>query len=115
MEAMVAACAIVAHADGTVSAEERRRVVQLMQALPDFAGFSREAVAAEFLRHEIAFAQDPSGARTDALEAIRSMRPNPTRIRMLLAACQHVLEADGVHHPAEYEALHDIGKTLGAA
>lgn len=114
VEALVAACAIVAHADGTVAAEERRRVLRAVQALPA-PGMTSESVRAAFLRHEIAFAQSPSAARSAALATVRAMQPSTHRVRLVLSACQQVLEADGVGHPAEYEALSDIGKALAAA
>lgn len=115
MEAMVAACAYVAHADGSVDPMERRRVVQLMRALPAFAGFSTEAVGKEFARHEQAFEEEPSIARDKVLQAITALTPYASEARVLLLACQKVLEADGIHHPKEYQALHDIGKALRAA
>ena len=115
MEAMIAACALVAHADGHVDASERKRVMQLMRALPVFAGFSHEEVVVEFSRHERAFEFEPVLAREKALTTIEALTPHPSEIRMLLSACQHVLEADGISHPSEYQALHDISKVLGAA
>jgi tellurite resistance protein len=115
MEAMIAACALIAHADGHVDAMERRRVMQLMRALPAFAAFSSEQVADEFTRHEAAFEYEPVLAREKALTAIEALTPHVSEVRMLLAACQHVLEADGICHPSEYQALRDIGKALGAA
>ena len=114
MEAMIAACAIVAHADGRVDVTERRRVSQLMRALPALSGFSSETVAEEFARHERTFAYEPFGARDDALDVIEALRPHVSEVRMLLSACQHVLEADGFHHPREYQALQDVSKALGA-
>lgn len=114
MEAMVAACAMVAHADGCVDIKERRRVLQLMRALPAFSGFSSETVAEEFARHEHAFQHDPFRAREAALNAIAALRPRVSEVRMLLSACQYVLEADGFYHPQEYQALQEVSKALGA-
>lgn len=114
MEAMIAACALIAHADGRVDVTERRRVLQLMRALPAFGGFSSERVAEEIARHERAFATEPFRAREEALNAIEALRPHVSEVRMLLSACQHVLEADGFHHPQEYQALQDVSKALGA-
>ncbi len=115
MEAMIAACAIIAHADGSVDITERRRVLQLMRALPAFAGFSSESVAEEFARHERAYEYEPFLAREKALDTIKALKPLVTEVQMLLSACQHVLEADGIYHQQEYQALHDISKALNAA
>ncbi len=115
MEAMIAACALIAHADGHVDPVERRRVMQLMRALPAFAAFSPEVVSDEFARHESAFEYEPMLAREKALIAIETLTPHVSEVRMLLSACQHVLEADGIYHPSEYQALRDISKALGVA
>ena len=112
--AMTAACALISHADGKVDATERRRVLQLMRALPAFGGFSSGTVAEEFARHERAFATEPFHAREKMLDTIEDWSPSASEVQMLLFACQHVLEADGIFHPQEYQALSDVGKALGA-
>lgn len=115
MEAMVAACALIAYADGRLSPSERQRVIHIMRALPPFEGVSPEVVAMEFARHEQAFTQEPSIARDNVLRTIEGLMPYPWEVRLLLSACQKVLEADGVYHFKEYQALHDIGQALSAA
>ncbi|MFM9850349.1 MAG: tellurite resistance TerB family protein [Hyphomicrobiaceae bacterium] len=113
MEATIAACALVAHADGSVDQRERRRVLQLMRALPLFEGFSTADVISEFARQERAFEYDPSDARNIALASVAVLGAMPSIARLILSSCQHVLEADGIHHPAEYKALHELGDALG--
>jgi tellurite resistance protein len=115
LEAMIAACALIAFADGSLHASERKRVLQLFRAIPEFDGFSSERVADEFSWYELAFEDNPEMARANALQVVEALKPHVAEARMLLSACQHVLEADGVYHPSEYQALHDIGKALGAA
>ena len=115
MEAMIAACAIIADADGHIDDTERRRTMQLMRAIPSFKAFSAAAIAEEFTSQERAFAYEPQLAREKALDAIEALKPHPSQVRMLLAACVEILEADGVRHPKEYEALHAVSKALGAA
>ena len=114
MEAIIGACAMIAYADGRVDVRERRRVLQLMSSFPAFSGFAGEVVAEEFARHERAFEDNPSLARERVLDAIEALKPHASSAQMLLSACQHVLEADGIHHPQEYQALSDVGKALGA-
>ena len=115
MEAMVGACALVAYADGSCDVRERRRVLQLMRALPAFRGFSSEVVTEEFVRHERAFEYGPSVAREKVLDTIATLEPHESSVRMLLSACQQVLEADGVYHLQEYQALRDVMSALKAA
>lgn len=113
MTAMIGACAFIAHADGSVDAKERNRVLLMMRTLPLFASFSSEAVLGEFIRHEQAFKDAPDRARTAVLEVISALPQHHDDVRLLLGACQTVLEADGVYHPNEYSALGEIGRALG--
>jgi tellurite resistance protein len=115
LEAMIAACAIIAHADGSVGPTERRRIFKLMRALPNFAAFPAETVETEFARHEQAFSDHPELGRRNALEAIASLKPHAGQTQLLLSACATVLEADGVYHPLEYAELNAIAKILSDA
>lgn len=115
LEAMIAACAIIAHADGAVGPTERRRIFQLMRALPNFAAFPSDIVAREFARHEHAFSDQPEVGRRNALEVIARLKPHTGETQLLLSACATVLEADGVYHPQEYAELSAIAKILSAA
>lgn len=115
MQAMVAACALIANADGRIDAVERARVLRLLRTVPPMAGFPARELAAEFDRHERQLDFEPYSARDKALDAIEALQANATEARLLLSACQTVLEADGVAHPAEYEALSRIGRALAGS
>ena len=52
MEALVAAYALVAHADGEVAPAERRRLMSLVRSEPLLASFSRMDIAEELGVHE---------------------------------------------------------------
>jgi tellurite resistance protein TerB len=112
MEAMVAACAAVAFADGSLDIRERRRIFFLMQTTPSFAVFSHAEVAAEFERHAAAFELDPVEARREALVTIRSMEVTSREVKLILDACQQVLEADGVKRPEEFSTLAEVRAAL---
>jgi tellurite resistance protein TerB len=112
MEAMVAACAAIAFADGSLDIRERRRIFTLLQTHPSFAGFSHADVSGEFARHDTAFAEDPMRARQEALVAIRSLKAAPVEAKLILDACRQVLEADGVKHPQELATLAEIRAAL---
>lgn len=112
MRAMVAACAYIARADGVTCATERARAEKLINALHSYVGFSAEQAMLEFNSQLSAFELNPAGARRNALDAIASLNHRPQEQKIVLSACQHVLEADGVYHPYEYEALQDIGRAI---
>ncbi|MDX2073012.1 MAG: tellurite resistance TerB family protein [Alphaproteobacteria bacterium] len=108
MEALVAACAMVAYADGNADAAERNRLLGLMRRIPLLEGFSRDDLAEEFLRQEQAFAVDPEDARDRALAAIAAARPNAHEARAVLRSCEEIIRADGIAHPLEHAAVRSI-------
>lgn len=112
MDALVAACAIVAYADGEADEHERRRLLSMMRRIPLLEGFSRDDLAEEFARHARAFELDPVHARERALETVAALKANDTEMRILLKSCDEILRADGVAHPLEYDALSAIGRAL---
>ena len=112
MDALVAACAIVAYADGKVTDSERSKLLGLMRRVPLLEGFSRDDLADEFMRHERAFALDPALARERAFETIATFRANGAEARALLRSCDEIVRADGVAHPLEHAAMRSIIHTL---
>lgn len=112
LDAIVAACALVAYADGKVTVEERRSMLRAMRAMPALAAFSPAEVAAEFQIYAARFEQQPERARDHALRVIKSIVPRADDVALLLQACQHVMHADGIAHPAEYQAIGDVGRAL---
>jgi tellurite resistance protein TerB len=112
LEAIVAACAIIAYADGNADEDERRRLLSLMRRIPLLEGFARNDLAYEFALHEQAFELDPESATQTALKTIAALRPNGDEIRALLKSCEEIIQADGVAHPQEHEALRTITRAL---
>jgi tellurite resistance protein TerB len=115
MEAMVAACAAIAFADGRLDIRERRRIFTLMQTNPIFTGFSHADVAGEFERQAHAFEDDYAAAKQEALFTIKALGATRAEARVILDACQQVLEADGVRDREEVDTLAEIYTALTAA
>ena len=112
MEAMVAACAAIAFADGDLDIRERRRMFTLIQTHPSLERFSHADVAVEFERNKSAFEEDPETGRREAFIAIRSLKATAAEAHFILDACRQVLEADGVTHPEEFATLAEIRAAL---
>jgi tellurite resistance protein len=112
LDALVAACALVAFADGKADAAERRKLIGMMRRLPTLEGFSKEDLDDEFSRNVQAFEEDVAQARETALAKVRALCPNEVEMRMLLRACDEIVHADGVALPQEYEALSSVGRAL---
>lgn len=113
MEATVAACAVVAHADGEVLPQEVARMFSAMRADPLMSMFPRDSVASEFDLRVWAWQENAEAARAAALKQIRLLAPQPRLGRIALQACMDVTHADGRVHPREIEAVAQVREALG--
>ena len=108
MEAAIAAAMIIAHADGKADLTERRRIILLFRSNPLLQGFSADDVAREIVSHTHAFERDQASAVREAGAQILAADLSNEQFRALLGVCVSVLEADGVRHEAEEDALASI-------
>lgn len=113
MQAVVAAYALMAHADGEAAASERRRLFAVLRENPAMSVFSRGDVAEEVAAHEANFRFDPELAQQIAREKLVPIIGQERAVRFVIAACRELIPADGVAHPAEYRALAAIKTLLG--
>lgn len=112
MEATIAACAIVAHADGSVAPAERIRMMELMRAHPLLALFPRDEVIHEFTRHTYNFVEDPTEAMHHAIRQVMQVAGRKRLARVVLDACLVITAADGRVDPREIEAVRLIREAL---
>jgi tellurite resistance protein len=113
IEALVAACAIIAHADGEVAASERRSFVAITRSEPSLRALSADRLLQEFEAHERNFRRDPELAREIAVGKLKPIRKRRRAAHAIVEACRLVIPADGVAHPAEFRALAKIKRLLG--
>lgn len=115
LEATVAACALVAHADGEVAPAERRLLFELMRTDPLLSMFPRDVVRHAFTTHQRAFERDPEAAAEAALAQIAPLAERPRHARVALEACRAMTTADARVHPSEVAALQRVRAALGLA
>ena len=113
MEAMVAAYALMAHADGEVAPAERRRIFAILREDLAMSVFSRDDIAGEIATHEANFRLDPEVAQLIAREKLGQVLGQPRAVRLVVRACRQLIPADGVAHPSEYRTLAEIKTLLG--
>ena len=113
LDALVAAYALMAHADGEVASAERRRLFSIIRDTPALQVFSRDDVAQAAAEHEANYRLDPELAQQLAWEKIDPIAGQRRVARVLVAVCRELIPADGVAHPAEYRTLADIKSRLG--
>lgn len=115
MEATVAGCALIAHADGEVAPAETQRMLAIMRTDPLLSMFPRNTVVAEFEAHGRAFALHPMQGRAQALRQVGAAALQPRLARVVLNACLAVTHADDLVHPREVEQVKLVRDALGLA
>lgn len=111
--ALVAAVAVIAHADGRLDLAERRKLVEAFLTSPAMAGFSVAELAEELADHSRAYGYDPHVAEQRALSCLAVGVLTMADRQAIRDACHQVITADGLVHPVELGALHRIELALG--
>ncbi len=112
-DALIAAVALVTHADGAMAAAERSRFLSLIEEDPALATFGRDAVLRELATHEANYRFDPEVGAEMAREKLVQIAGRTRICSALVRICRAVIPADGVIHPAEHRALAEIRSVLG--
>ena len=112
VEALVAACAVIARADGKSSPIERWRLSTVLADDPLLASLPADIADEASEMHRRAFLSDPVAARAAALQQVARVASEPHKARMVFDACVLVTRADQRTHPAELQALRDVKAAL---
>jgi tellurite resistance protein len=113
--ALVAAVAVIAHADGRLELAERRKLVEAFIASPAMKGFSVADLAQELAEHSRAYGYDPHSADQRALACISASTLSGQERQSIRQTCHDVITADGLVHPVELGALYRIERAMGIA
>lgn len=112
-QALVAAAAAIAHADGQLTLAERRKLVEAFLASPAMVGFSVADLAEELAHHARAYSCAPDLAEKQALTTLSISALGTTERQSIRDACHQVITADGLVHPVELGALNRVERALG--
>jgi tellurite resistance protein len=111
--ALIAAVAVIAHADGKLELAERRTLVEAFIKSPAIKGFSVGDLAQELAEHSRAYGYDPHSAELRALSTLATSTISNEERLSIRQACHQVITADGLVHPVELGALHRVERALG--
>ncbi len=95
MDAVVAACALVAQADGWVTPQERKRMIDRMRESPSIRFFGLNEIIVGFEALTLRFDRDPDDGAAAAEAAVGQLRGQPGPSRLLIETACSVAEADG--------------------
>lgn len=105
MDAVVAACALVAQADGWVTPDERKRMIDRMRCSPAIAFFGVDEVVLAFEALNLRFDRDLDDGEATAEDAIAHLRGQPGPSRLLIETACSVAEADGGFDAEERDVI----------
>lgn len=105
MDAVVAACALVAQADGWVTAEERRRMTDRMSRSPGIRFFGLHEVTVGFEDLNIRFDRNSEDGKVAAEAAVTALRGQPGPSHPLVNTACSVAEADGGFDAEERDVI----------
>ena len=113
LDGAMAACALIAAADGVVSVEERRKMTAFVKTSPMVSVFGTEAALKEFTSYVDRIEVDYDMGRAEALRVIGKLRARPEEAKLVVRTAIIVGKADGDFDSDEKNAVRDIIKELG--
>ncbi len=115
MDALIAACALVAQADGWVTADERQRMVERIRKSPAVAIFGVQEVLLGFETLNERFDHDLDDGVAVAETAIRRLAGRSGPSRLLVETACAVAEADGGFDAEERDVVMRLCELLDLA
>lgn len=105
MDALIAACALVAQADGSVRPEERQRMLERLRRSPAVAVFGVQEVLQGFAILNERFERDSGDDVPAAEAAVRRLAGRSGPSRLLVETACAVAAADGVFDAEERDVI----------
>jgi tellurite resistance protein TerB len=113
MQAIVASCALVAAADGTISEVEKNKMAEFIQRSEELHVFPMTEVVQEFNKFADTFKFNSDIGKQEALKCIRKVKKNPDAARMLIRICCQIGLADGNFDDNEKLVVSELCLELG--
>jgi len=113
MEATVAACALVAAADGTISSEEKQKMAGFIRNSDELKHFAMPDVIAFFEKVVGNFDFDADIGKAEALKIIGRLRANEEQARVMVRVACAIGASDGNFDEGEKGVVRTVCKELG--
>lgn len=113
LDALVAACAMVAQADGCVRPEERHRMIARMRSTPAAAVFGMPEVLEGFDTLSDHLTRDRHAGGAVAEAAVRRLAGQASVSRSLIATAAAIAQADGDFAAEEHAVVMRLCELLG--
>ncbi|MCU6794125.1 tellurite resistance TerB family protein [Paenibacillus sp. WQ 127069] len=113
LEAIVAGCAVVASADGNISAAEKQKMAGYLSHSEELKVYNMTDVINRFNHYAGNMDFDVTIGKQEALRAIAPFNSKPEIGRVIVGVCCAIGAADGDFDETEKNAVRDICKVLG--
>ncbi|MBE2295317.1 MAG: tellurite resistance TerB family protein [Phycisphaerales bacterium] len=113
LEAVVAGCALVANADGTVRPEEKQKMMGFLRNSEVLSVFSTEEVITIFDKYAKQFEFDHQIGEASALQAVAKLKGKDAEARLMVRVCCAIGAADGNFDQSEKAVAVKICTELG--
>lgn len=115
LEAIVAGCAVVAVADGTIDAVEKQKMAGYLERSEELKAFNMSEVIGRFNHYASNMDFDVLIGKQEALRVISKFKSKPEIGRIIVGVCCAVGAADGNFDELEKKAVGEICGVLGVA
>jgi len=112
MEAVAAGCALVAYADGTVSTEEKQKMVGYIQINDSLKAFKLNDILERFNHYVSTFDFDFNVGKVEAMKSVSKLKSKPEAAKLLISLCCAIGASDGEFDNDEVEVVKDMCKAL---
>ncbi|THF84526.1 tellurite resistance TerB family protein [Cohnella fermenti] len=113
LEAIVAGCAVVSVADGTISPEEKQKMAGYLGRSEDLKVFNMSEVIERFNHFAGNMEFDVMIGKQEALRVIAKLKGKTEIGRVVIGVCCAVAAADNDFDESEKNAVRDICQVLG--
>jgi stress response protein SCP2/tellurite resistance protein len=113
LDAVVAACALVAMADGYLDASERQKMIEFVNQSEELRVFDTNKVIQKFNFFISKLENDRTLGRAEAFRALGKIRTKPEIARLVARYCIAIGYADGNFDNNEKQMVSDICRELG--
>ena len=113
MQAIVAACALIAAADGDISSDEKQKMMGYIRSADELKHFDTDEVIAFFEAMTSKFDFDVEIGRAEALKVIGRVKGKEEQARMVVRVACIIGGADGSFDDSEKAVTRTIATDLG--
>ena len=113
LEATVAGCVIVAHADGMVKPEEKQKMMGFLRTNEALSVFDVNEAITIFEKYAKHFEFDYQIGQANALQAVAKLKGKEAEARLMVRVCCAIGASDGNFDEGEKTAVRNICNELG--